>query len=57
MPRNPARVRFDSRAPLLDLPVIVEFDGREEVMLAAIDPGGGYQRNVSEMTPPLVTRQ
>ena len=26
-------------------------------MLAAIDPGGGYQRSVSEMTPPLVARQ
>ena len=43
MPRDPVRVRFDPRTPLLDLPAIIEFEGREEVILAAIDPGGGYQ--------------
>ena len=43
MPRNPVRVRFDLRAPPLDLPAFIEFEGGEEVMLAAIDPSGGYQ--------------
>ena len=43
MPRDPVRIRFDLRAPLLDFRAINEFEGREEVMLAAIDPGGGYQ--------------
>ena len=57
MPRNSIRVRFDLRAPPLDLPAFIEFKGGEEVMLAAIDPGSGYQRSVSEMMPPLVARQ
>ena len=41
VPRNPVRVRFDPRVPLLDHPATSELDGREEVILAAIDPGGG----------------
>jgi len=57
VPRNPVRVRFDPTAPPLDLPATIEFEGREEVMLAAIDPGSGYQRSGSEMTPPLVVRR
>jgi len=57
MSRNRIRVRFDPRAPSLDLPALIEFKGREEVMLAAIDPGGGYQRNTLEMTSPLVVRR
>ena len=57
MPRDPGRVGFDLRAPLLDLPAPIELKGREEVMLATIDPGGGYQRSALEMKPPLVVRQ
>ena len=40
MSRNPARVRSNSGAPLLDVPDAGEFNGGEEVMLASIDPGG-----------------
>ena len=43
MPRNTVGVRFDPGAPLLDPLAITKIEGREEVMLAAIGAGGGYQ--------------
>ena len=57
VPRNPAGVRFDPRAPLLNVLAIMESEGGKEVMLAAINPESGYQRGGSEMTPPLVVRR
>ena len=53
MPRNPVRVRLNFRAPPLDPPATTELDGREEMMLAAIDPGGGYERSVFEIPTPV----
>jgi len=50
MPRNSIRVRFDPGTPPLNLPAIIEFEHREEMMLAAIDPGSGYQRSGLEVT-------
>ena len=57
MPRNPVRVRFDPGTPPLDFLAIAEFEGREDVMLAAIDPGSGYQGSGLEMTAIYRQRQ
>ena len=56
MPQNPARVRFDPRAQPQELPSIMKLEGREKVVLAAIDPGGGYKRSGLETSPRLVVR-
>ena len=53
MTRDPIRIRLDAGTPPLDIPAIMEIDSGEEVMLAAIDPGGGHQQSGSEMTFPL----
>jgi len=59
MPRNPVRVGFEYGAPPLDLLATIEFEGGEEVVLATIDPGSGYQRSGLEMTgiPSLAVRR
>ena len=54
MSQNPARVWFDPRAQLQELPSTIKFEGREKVVLAAIDPGGGYKRSGFEMPLPLI---
>jgi len=48
MSGNPLRTGFDSGAPFLHGPPLREDNGGEEVVLAAIDPGGGHQRSGSE---------
>ena len=49
MSGNPTRIGPDAGAPFLHgPPTRLEGDGREEVVLGAIDPGGGYQRSGSE---------
>ena len=56
MSQNPARVRFDPRAQLQELPFTMKSESRKKVVLAAIDPGGGYKRSGFEMPLPLVVR-
>ena len=52
MSQNPPRVRFDPRAQLQEFRSTIKFEGREKVILAAINPGSGYKRSGLEMTPP-----
>ena len=47
------RVRFDLGAPPPNVAATIEFDGGEEVVLAAIDPDSGHQRSGLEAMFPL----